>query len=230
MSLGMLQREIEVAVKKKLKLKINNNRSTMLSVKWEPDCTKVSLHRMFLEAPKNIMTDLACHIQKENSDVSPNVRAFIQEKLRALDFSDSLIKEDLVTQGEFYDLQEIYAALNKEYFNHEVDLLITWYGKLYPSNKSKVTFGLYQEQLRLIKIHRMMDRSHRFIRRPFFPDFFVSYVVFHEMLHHVCPCYIDHNGRTSIHTKEFKRREREFKDYEKAKAWMERNRDHFFRG
>jgi len=229
MSLGTFQRDIEIAVKKKLKLKINNNRSTMLSVKWEPDCTKVSLHRIFLEAPKNIMNDLACHIRKVNSDVSPKIRAYIEEKLRGLDFSDRLHKNDLVTQGEFYNLQEIYQSINHEYFNNEIDLWITWYGKLVPNNKSRVTFGLYQEQLRLIKIHRMMDRSHRFIRRPFFPDFFVSYVVFHEMLHHVCPSYIDKNGRSCIHTKEFKMREKEFKDFDLAQKWMERNHDNFFR-
>lgn len=229
MSLGTFQRDIEVAVKKKLKLKINNNRSTMLSVKWEPDCTKVSLHRIFLEAPKNIMNDLACHIRKENSDVSPKVRAYIEEKLKGLDFSDRLPKEGLVTQGEFYNLEEIYQSINREYFNNEVDLWITWYGKLNPTNKSRVTFGLYQEQMRLIKIHRMMDRSRRFIRRPYFPDFFVSYVVFHEMLHHVCPSYVDENGRLSIHTKEFKMREREFKDFDLAQKWLERNRDNFFR-
>ena len=38
------QERLENSVGSKLRLKINDNRSTMLSVKWDPDCTKVSLH------------------------------------------------------------------------------------------------------------------------------------------------------------------------------------------
>ena len=61
---------LEKGSEAKVQLKINNNRSTMLSVRWEPDCTKVSLHQMFLNAPTNIMQDLACYVRQEQ-ETSP---------------------------------------------------------------------------------------------------------------------------------------------------------------
>lgn len=64
---------------KKLQVKLNDNHSTMLSVKWEPDCTKLSMHRMFLEAPKNIMQELACYIGQERDNIAPSVKAYIED-------------------------------------------------------------------------------------------------------------------------------------------------------
>ncbi len=70
-----LQEQLENRIGTKLYLKINDNRSTMLSVKWEPDCTKVSLHRMFLEAPSNMMQALTCYIKGEHKNLSPKYKS-----------------------------------------------------------------------------------------------------------------------------------------------------------
>lgn len=212
-----LQREIEQASKKKVKLKINDNRSTMLSVKWEPDCTKVSMHRLFLEAPKNIMDALTCHIGHKNSNVAPSVKAYIEDKLKNLDYSDTLDKEKLVTKGTYYDLLELYNAIEDEYFpEEELNLNITWFGSKQMKRRSRLTFGLYHQPLRLVKINKMMDSER-------FPPFFVEYVIFHEMLHHLCPSYYDGSGKLSVHTREFKAREKEFKYYGEAKKWLKAN-------
>lgn len=221
MTLTTFQEEIEQAVKKPVKLKINDNRSTMLSVKWEPGYTKVSMHRMFLEAPKNIMDALSVHIKTKNSNVCPSVKAYIEEKLPVYDYSKSIDKSRFVTKGETYDLKELYDSINQNYFDGQIDLHITWYGKVKSKRRSQVTFGLYQQSLQLVKIHRMMDSS-------LFPEYFVRFVIYHEMLHHICPAYYDQNGRHHIHTPEFKRREREFREYDEAQNWMKNNTNHFF--
>lgn len=222
MSYLLLQKEIEQASKRKVKLKINDNRSTMLSVKWEPDCTKVSMHRLFLEAPKNIMDALACHIRHKNSDVAPSVKAFIEDKLKDLDYSYTLDRDKLVTKGAHYDLLKLYDGIEKEYFTgEELNLNITWFGSRLLKRRSRLTFGLYHQPLRLIKINKMMD-SHRF------PPFFVEYVVFHEMLHHLCPSYYDGSGKHCVHTREFKAREKEFKHYAEAKKWLKANTARLF--
>jgi len=215
------QKEIEKQVKKKVELRINDNRSTMLSVKWEPGCTKVSLHRIFLDAPENVMEALACHIRKKNSVAAPAVKAFIEERMRMIDYSHRLKKTTLSTSGNTYDLQQLYDEINREYFGGKLSLAITWYGRPKLKNRSRITFGLYSAPLRLIKIHRMMDR-------PFFPEYFVRFVIYHEMLHHLCPSYYDEKGRHSIHTKEFKSREKEFREYARATAWLNRHYDNFF--
>lgn len=215
------QRQLERAANRKVKLKINDNHSTMLSVKWEPDCTKVSMHRIFLDAPKNIMDAVACHIRKENSVVAPTVKAYIEDKLRKLDYSHEIDQDDLSTEGNVYDLQAMYDEINAAYFNNKVKLMITWFGNPNHRSRSKVTFGLYFEPLRLIKIHRMMDRR-------FFPEYFVKFVIYHEMLHHVSPSYYDDKGRHRIHTKQFKELEKKFLDYDRAEAWLEKHHKNFF--
>lgn len=221
MSILTFQQEIEQTAKKKIKLKINDNRSTMLSVKWEPECTRVSMHRMFLEAPKNIMDALACHIQTENSNLCPSVKAFIEEKLTTFDYSSKMKANKFSTQGEVYDLQAMFDEINEKYFSGEISLKITWYGNKRRRRRSQVTFGLYQEATKLVKIHRMMDCT-------FFPDYFVKFVIYHEMLHHVCRSYYDEKGNHRIHTPEFKEREKDFEHYELANLWMKKNYNNFF--
>jgi len=222
MSLITFQREIEYTAKKKVKLKVNDNHSTMLSVRWGRDCTFVSMHRIFLDAPQNIMDALACHISTENSDLAPTVKAFIEERVRSLDYSQKITSSKLSTQGKVYNLKEMYDSINIEYFNGKLKLAITWFGRPNPGRvRSKVTFGLYQEALKLVKIHRIMDRK-------FFPEYFVRFVIYHEMLHHICPGYVTEKGHTRVHTKEFRQKEKAFREYDKAMAWMQKYYEKFF--
>lgn len=219
----VIQEELENQVGKKLQLKINDNRSTMLSVKWEPDCTKVSLHRMFLKAPKNIMDELCCYLRRERKDLAPNVKAYIERNLQSLDYSYQLDLRKLHTKGQVYDLQKIYDDLNHEYFNNELNLFITWFGKAKRSSSNRVTFGLFHDPLRLIKINRLLDS-------PNFPPYFVAYIIYHEMLHYVCPTFIDEKGVKQIHSKSFKEREKQFRYFHLAQKWIKDNQQYFFNG
>ena len=222
MTLLSLQRELELGSKKKLKVKINDNRSTMLSVKWEPDCTKVSLHRMFLEAPSNIMDELACYLRRETRIISPSVKAFIEKNLQKLDYSHQIDVTKLKSQGNVYNLKEIYNELNETYFNEKLDLRITWFGKSNQRNRSLVTFGLYYDPLKLIKIHRILDAQS-------VPDYVIHYVIYHEMLHFVCPAYVDKKGMNRVHSKEFKTLEQEFLHYDLAQRWIKEHQEYLFK-
>lgn len=216
-----LQRQLELGSGNKVELKINNNRSTMLSVRWEPDCTVVSLHRMFLEAPGNIMRQLACYVRQEQADISLDVKAFIEDKLQKLDYSHELDASKLHCQGNVYNLQRIYNELNDEYFRSKLKLNITWFGKHFNKNRNRLTFGLYHEPIKLIKIHRLLDT-------PSFPDYVVAYVVYHEMVHHICPAYYDENGIHRVHSKEFKEQELKFKYFDLAQKWIEDRSEYLF--
>ncbi len=88
----------------------------MLSVKWEPDCTRISLHRMFLEAPQNVMDSLACYLRREVPSVQLPVKKFIEENLRRMDYSHKLDATKLYSLGNHYNLEEIYHNINSEYF------------------------------------------------------------------------------------------------------------------
>lgn len=216
------QDQLENSVGIKLRLKINDNRSTMLSVKWEPDCTKVSLHRMFLKAPLNVMQALACYLKGEHKKLAPSIKAYIEHNLQRLDYSHELDLTKLQTKGHVYDLEEIYLYLNRKYFDEPLGLHITWFGERRRRICKRVTFGLYHDPLRLIKVNCLMDNSH-------FPDYFVAYVIYHEMLHYVCPTYVDESGYKHIHSKEFKEREKEFEYFKKAQQWIRDNQNYLFR-
>ena len=75
--------------------------------------------------------------------------------------------------------------------------------------------GVYVQDARIIRIHPTLDR-------PEVPDFYVATVVFHEMLHQAIPAR-EQNGRRVVHGQDFRRRERAYPDYLRAKAWEERN-------
>jgi len=221
MSIKFFQEELEEEIGKKLELEINDNRSTMLSVKWGPDYTKVSLHRMFLKAPQNIMDKLACYIRQEDKSIHPKVKAFIETGLQKLDYSKTIDSSKFYQVGNVYHLKQIYDDLNEEYFNGKLKIAITWFGKLAQRNKTRVTFGLYHDSMKLIKINRILDS-------PSFPDYFVAYVIYHEMVHHVCPAYVDEKGINRVHSKEFKEIESKFKYFDLAEKWVHENQNNFF--
>lgn len=215
------QKKLESNAGVKLRLKINDNRSTILSVKWGTDFTRVSLHRMFLQAPRHVMQALASYLRQEDKVMSPKVKAFIENGLQGLDYSHLLDREKLYVQGHVYNLKSIYEEINREYFGNKLNLWITWFGKSSQRNRSCVTFGLYHDPMRLIKINRFLDS-------PSIPDYVVSYIVYHEMLHHVCPAYIDEKGLSRIHNKEFKQKEEQFRYFDMAQKWIKQNQANLF--
>lgn len=221
MGFSTFQQQVESLSGVKLKLKINDNRSTMLSVRWEPDCTRVSLHRMFLQAPQNVMQSLACYIRQEDKIISRDIKVFIEDGLRNFDYSHTLDKSKLCNKGRFYDLKDLYNELNNKYFDNRLNLFITWFGKPFQRNKSRVTFGLYHDQLKLIKINRFLDNS-------LVPEYLVSYVIFHEMLHHIYPPYVDEKGFHRIHNKEFKENESRYEHFDLAQQWIKKHQNNLF--
>lgn len=215
-AISSFKEELEDDSGKKFEFKINKNRSTMLSVRWEPDRTLVSMHEMFLKAPKSVMNDLACYFRGEGAPISPTIREFIEDAYKKLDYSHTVDTRRLEVEGVVYNLKTIYNELNDLYFDGRLKLFVTWFGKREQKNRSKINFGLYYDPLKLIKINRIMDSER-------FPDYVIKFVVYHEMLHYVSPSYYDEKGVHRIHSKEFKALERKFSHYKAAQAWIKDN-------
>jgi hypothetical protein len=130
----------------------------------------------------------------------------------------------LRTRGEVHDLVEILGELNNEYFGGVLaNVLITWGRKSRPPNGARhsIKLGSYSAVERLIRIHPVLDRS-------WVPRYFVKYIVFHELLHHVMP-EVRVGSRTMLHPAAFLRREREFRHFERAVAWERRHIDRLLR-
>lgn len=204
-----------------LMLKINDNRSTMLSVTWEADVTKVSLHRMFLHAPKSILQSLAVYLRQERKGLGADLKAFIHANIQKLGgcAKDACLAGS--SKGKVYDLQKIYDALNHQYFEGRLDLKIAWFGHPHPKHHSQISFGLFYPSRGLIKVNRLLDTLSC-------PLYFISFVVYHEMLHHLYPPILDLKGNQKIHTDIFKKKEQLFHSYELAQAWLKNNGGIFF--
>jgi predicted SprT family Zn-dependent metalloprotease len=206
----------------RLQLIINENRSDVLAIldrgqNW----AKVSMHRMFLEAPENVIDAVANYVQALDKSAFSVIRTYISENFHRFDYSHRIDPRNLETRGKFYDLQKIYDQVNQEYFERQIKLKITWLNRIPKKSCSRIIYGQYFQALRLIKINRLLDD-------PAFPEYFVAYVIYHEMLHHVVPYFVDEKGLTRIHSKEFKEREKLFRHYRAAKDWEQEFRYSFF--
>lgn len=207
---------------RKLKVRINDNHSTMLSVRWEPDQVRVSMHKMFLEAPANIMDELACYLSSKRRRKLPlAIKAFIEEGVKACDYSHLVAKKELCTKGKFHNLELLYDAVNGEYFDHQLKLSITWYGKERQKFRSRLNFGLYFDSLKLVKIHRLLDH-------PDVPEYVVAFIIYHEMLHALIPTKMSEKGFTIMHSKEFRQKERLFRFHDLAEEWIAKNKHIYF--
>lgn len=210
----------------KLELRINNNRSTMLALlEKRRGAARLSLHRMFLEAPDPVLMAIAHYVhggRRRGEDYHRVLRSYIQTHLPQQDYSNRLNPDQLKRQGRVYDLEAIYHEVNKKYFDGKLNLKITWYGRTMRSKRPRrITYGLFEDALKLIKIHRILDD-------PFFPPYFVSYVVYHEMLHAIVPGEMDARGNFCVHTRLFKEKEKLFADYKRALAWEKQHCNQIF--
>ena len=208
-------------------LVINDNRSTMLSIlSRKRRFARLSVHRMFLEAPEDVISAIAHYVRGTKRDVNFHnrlLRAYIQDNLKRFNYADTLSQEDLITQGRYYDLKEIYDQINNEYFDNTIHVKIGWFAQWGRKKRTKVTYGQYLDHLKVVKIHRLLDD-------PFFPHYFISFIVYHEMLHHIVPGKTDARGCFRTHGAEFKRRERLYEDYRRAMGWEKMNKHRYLTG
>jgi hypothetical protein len=114
-----------------------------------------------------------------------------------------------------HDLQAILDRLNAEYFGGAIEARIGWGAVRGMRRRRTIKTGVYVEAARLIRIHGHLDR-------PEVPEFYVAMVVFHEMLHQAVPA-VERNGRRVVHGAEFRRRERAYPDFERARVWEEQH-------
>lgn len=213
--LETVKRQLQAALRgKELQLRINDNRSNMLSVRWDGTVARVSLHRLFLDAPPTVMDQLACYIGGEATQLPYLVRRYMDEAIEQLDYSDRVDIKRLKTQGTYYDLLLLYEEVSHSQFGHRLPLHISWFGQKGRARPSAHrTLGLFYAPTKLIKVHSCLDT-------PLVPEYVLSYVIYHEMLHYISPPYYDVKGNHQIHSQEFVRREQLFPYYESARDWI----------
>ncbi|MGZ3474337.1 MAG: hypothetical protein ACXWUG_08600 [Polyangiales bacterium] len=218
-----LERRLSQIGRQPVLLSITDNRHSMIHATRKDGLLRARLHHMFLDAPPSVIDALARFLLYRDRDASHVVGRYIDtnsQRIRSLEPHRKSLKSN---RGENHDLDAIYTEVNEQYFEGMVDARICWGedGRTRGRRRSTIKLGSYAAQGRLIRVHPRLDQ-------PWVPRYFIAFVVFHEMLHHVMPA-TRVGGRRMLHPAEFRAREKAFKGYDKAIAWEKANLDRLLR-
>jgi hypothetical protein len=212
-----LERRLELAVAGPVKLAVTDNLRRMVSQSRARGTLRVRVHMMFLGAPERIRQALVDFVARGDQRASGVVGEYIEANLYRIRASRP-VTGPLHTRGRIHDLTAVLAAVNAEYFGSaHSEVLITWGRRTRPAAEKRDTIklGSYSAEERLIRVHPALDCK-------WVPRYFISYVVYHELLHHIIPAGTS-GRRDTVHPPELLRREREFRHFERALAWEQRN-------
>ncbi|PJZ49564.1 SprT-like domain-containing protein [Leptospira saintgironsiae] len=133
----------------------------------------------------------------------------VAEFLNSLPESELTNFKKLKETGVAYDLKVILEKISSFYFpKMDAKLLsIGWADRL-----GKRRLGSYEKRNMNIRISPILDHTD-------VPLYVLEHVVHHEILHHILPSRVK-NGQNSIHSPEFKRKEKEYVRYREAINWL----------
>jgi hypothetical protein len=212
-------------------LSITDNRNSIISHSIKNGVLHARIHFMFLDAPPRVRSALVRYVttnddRKASQIVGQYIEAngarLARRRARAI---------PIVAKGKTHDLLAIFADLNARYFDDACHALITWGRRTRRKRgvpRKAIKLGSYSNLERLIRLHPVLDK-------PWVPRYFVAYVVYHEMLHHMIPSargtlrsasLASAKGqvvRRVLHPPEFLERERHFRKYERALEWERRH-------
>jgi predicted SprT family Zn-dependent metalloprotease len=204
-----LGRAIEDCLGRRVSLVLTENSTTMLSTRKRDGVLSVRLHRMFLSADSRVIGEIVSYL-KNGKGPMPHLRRFIRDNRDELGRKPAK-RVTVRTRGRFHDLAELYEEINKEYFGGAVTAAITWGSRSPRCAVRKRTVGSYSERSNTIRINPVLDRKT-------VPRSYVAFIVYHEMLHASLGIFL-RGKRRSVHSREFRRGEKLFKEYEKVMAW-----------
>jgi hypothetical protein len=208
------QAELERVARQPVQLAFTNNRSTVMSVRHTGGVARVRLHQMFLFAPAPVREAVARWVRNPKSTAAGKVLdAFIREHRGQL--APAPPREiEAREHGTVHNLRTLFDDVNATEFGGAVQAKITWGLEPRQRRRRSIRLGSYCPTSGLIRIHPRLDDAK-------VPYFFIRYVVFHEMLHAHLGILDGPGGRRSIHHGDFQIRERTYKDYPAAVAWLE---------
>jgi hypothetical protein len=137
--------------------------------------------------------------------------AFSPELLRGSDIARRQRGRKVISSssGQVYDLERIFAKLNRRYFDGAIQKpILTW-----SKRRARSILGHHDAAHETITISKILDARE-------VPEWFVEYILFHEILHIKHPAQIV-NGRRYYHTTAFRAEERSFPRYQHAQEWLD---------
>ena len=203
---------LEKASARLLDLVITDNSSRMVSVKGALRAISLRLHRIFLSAPDEVLSELASFLSLRTKK-TPAITRFIRERRADIDAKPRRVRAR--TKGKSHDLKEVFDRVNNEYFDASVAASITW-SRRQPGRVRRRTLGSYSFSSKTIRVNPILDS-------PAVPPIFLEFIVYHEMLHAILGVERK-SGRSIIHSRDFRKKEKEFRGFEAATKWEKANR------
>ncbi len=210
-----LERRLRVAFAGPVVLSITDNRHSIITHRVQKGTLHARVHHMFLDAPLGVIDALVRYVTRGDRDASATLGDFIDDN--GFRLARRKRGAPLHTKGKHHDLLALFEKTNDRYFGGSMNALITW-GKRGTSksrDRKTIKLGSYSLADRLIRVHPALDRK-------WVPRYFVHYIVYHEMLHHVIPGSRG-LGRVNLHPPEFKEREREFRHFQRSLDWEKKH-------
>jgi hypothetical protein len=137
--------------------------------------------------------------------------AYSSQVLRASDLARRQRGRKIVSsaRGRVYDLDKMFQRLNRRYFDGQLEKpVLTW-----SQRRTRQILGHHTAAHDTIVINKTLDDQE-------IPDWFVEYVLYHEMLHIKHPARLI-KGRRYYHTNAFRAEEQRFPYYEEAQDWLD---------
>jgi hypothetical protein len=196
-------------------LHITDNRRRMITVKRRPSRVELRLHHMFLGCSEKTLVAVARFARGDNS-ARETIQRYIDDHRDAI--RHEVDPSRLRHEGDCYDLAELLDIQRARFQGVELDdIHITW-GRDGKGRRS-IRFGSYDYDRRIIRIHPALDAE-------WVPEYFVAFIVYHELCHAVIPPR-EEGSRRLLHPPEFRELERHFPQYEEAVSWEEDNLHRF---
>ena len=138
--------------------------------------------------------------------------SFTPEALRASDIARRQRGRKMISTstGRVYDLEKLFRRLNRRHFDGALQMpTLTW-----SQRRARSILGQHDRAHDTITISKILDSQD-------VPEWFVEYILFHEMLHIKHAARII-KGRRYYHTPAFRAEERNYPRYEQAQEWLDR--------
>ncbi|MFO0605054.1 MAG: hypothetical protein U0324_17875 [Polyangiales bacterium] len=199
-----------------LEVRVTDNARAMLSVRHVGGVRRVRAHAMFVDAPDDVLDAAARYLAHGDRAAGERLDAYIRANAHRV--RPRAPRRAPGPRGKAHDLAAILAELLRAHCPAADAPTIAWGAARASRRRGRVRtirLGVYRYDARAIEIHPCLDA-------PWVPRYFVAWVVFHELMHHVAPGP-EAGGRRRHHHADFRALEARFPERELALAWERAN-------
>jgi len=204
-ALALAERAAKALQQPSIRIRVHRNRRTLIRWRVLRDAYEIGVHHAFLPHPDDVM---AVVLHRDDAAWS---------RLRALPRGDE--GPALATEGHAHDLQALLGPAQDAIRWPEGppdDLVLGW-GRwpTQPPRRNLRLGSCAAGPPPVVRLHPVLDH-------PDVPDFFVGFVLFHELLHVRFPPLVEGRRRV-VHPRSFRVAEQRHPDHGRATAWEVRH-------